>query len=225
MGKQSADQIVEQISHIRQNLPPSVRLIAVSKYVSTDLIRIAYAAGIRDFGENRVQEAATKQKELADLTDISWHLIGHLQTNKAKLAVEHFDWIHTLDSLDLADRINRYAGQANQAQNLLLQVKLLPDPSKSGWSASEVWDVLPQLDQYPYLKIRGLMTILPMGLSAPEQQNTFQQLQMLAQTINQQSWLRIQMQELSMGMSGDYPLAVQAGATMIRLGTVIFGDR
>jgi PLP dependent protein len=218
-------QITEQINHIRHTLAANVRLIVVSKYVSADHIRIAYRAGIRDFGENRVQEAIAKQTELADLTDINWHLIGHLQTNKAKLATTHFAWIHTLDSLDLADRLDRYAAELNHPLNLLLQVKLLPDANKSGWTVEQLWQVLPRLDQYQHLHICGLMTILPMGLTEPEQLLAFQDLQHLAQTIRQHPWSRLQIQELSMGMSGDYMLAIQAGATMIRLGTLIFGSR
>jgi PLP dependent protein len=202
-----------------------VRLIAVSKYVSAEQVRAAYAAGIRDFAENRVQDAVSKQVELADLTDITWHLIGHLQTNKAKVAATHFTWIHTLDSVDLAERLDRYAADRKQPLNLLLQVKLLPDANKFGWTVEQLWQALPQLDQYHHLQIRGLMTILPLGLTEAEQLLAFQQLQQLAQTIAQQPWLRLQMQELSMGMSGDYTLAVQAGATMIRLGTLIFGNR
>lgn len=217
--------IAQQIARIQQTLPATVRLIAVSKYVSVDQIRAAYAAGIRNFGENRVQEAVAKQAELADLTDIHWHLIGHLQTNKAKLAASHFAWIHTLDSLDLAERLDRYAAELPRPLNLLLQVKLLPDVNKSGWTTEQLWSVLPKLDQLQHLHIRGLMTILPLGLTASEQLLAFQQLQHLAQAIAQQPWVRLQMQELSMGMSGDYALAVQAGATMIRLGTLIFGGR
>jgi pyridoxal phosphate enzyme (YggS family) len=217
------DLIGAHIAQLRQTLPASVRLIAVTKYVPVELMRAAYAAGIRDFGENRVQEAVAKQAELTDLTDITWHLIGHLQSNKAKQAIEHFDWIHTLDSLDLAARLEHYAGKQNQ--NLLVQVKLLPDPSKFGWSVDELWQALPQLDEYQHLNIRGLMTILPLGLNPQAQLQAFKDLQTLSHEIARRPWSNIQMQQLSMGMSGDFPLAVQAGATMIRLGTIIFGAR
>jgi pyridoxal phosphate enzyme (YggS family) len=214
-----------RIAQLRQTLPTSVRLIAVTKYVPVELMRAAYAAGIRDFGENRVQETVAKQAELKDLTDVTWHLIGHLQSNKAKQAIEHFDWIHTLDSLDLAARLDQYAAQQNQSRDLLVQVKLLPDPSKFGWSVDELWQALPQLDQYQHLNIRGLMTILPLELKPQEQLQAFKDLQTLSHEIGRHPWSNIQMQQLSMGMSGDFRLAIQAGATMIRLGTIIFGAR
>lgn len=217
--------IHEQITQLRQTLPPHVRLIAVTKYVSVAAMRQAYAAGIRDFGENRVQDAIAKQEQLRDLPDISWHLIGHLQTNKVKLALQHFDWIHTLDSLDLAQRLDRYAATLPLApidRNVLLQVKILPDPNKFGWSVPELWQALPQLDQCQNLRICGLMAILPQGLSSDEQLNAFQNVKLLADEIKTHPWNRIQIQQLSMGMSGDYQLAIQAGATMVRLGTRLF---
>jgi PLP dependent protein len=217
--------IDERITQLRQTLPPHVRLIAVTKYVSVAAMRQAYAAGIRDFGENRVQDAIAKQDQLKDLQDVTWHLIGHLQTNKVKLALQRFDWIHTLDSLDLAQRLDRYAATlppAPSERNVLLQVKILPDPNKFGWSVPELWQALPQLDQCQNLRICGLMAILPQGLSSDEQLNAFQNVKLLADEIKTHPWKRIQMQQLSMGMSGDYQLAVQAGATMVRLGTYLF---
>jgi pyridoxal phosphate enzyme (YggS family) len=217
--------ISERIAQVRQILPPSVRLIAVTKQVSVAAMREAYAAGVRDFGESRVQEAEAKQAVLHDLPDITWHLIGHLQANKVQKALEIFQWIHSIDSLKLAQRINRLATTSPEKPHLCLQVKVLPDPDKYGWSVSELWSDLPQLDQCEYLDIRGLMTILPLGLTDAEMLTAFQHISQLATEIQQKNWLRIQMQERSMGMSGDYPLAVQAGATMIRLGRILFGDR
>jgi len=227
-------QIADRLGQIRQTLPPTVRLIAVTKQVPAEVMRLAYDAGIRDFGENRIQEAEGKQEQLADLTDVVWHLIGHLQSNKAAKALEQFSWIHSVDSLKLAQRLNQMAESSlDQPEDykpkgkpkVCLQVKLLPDPNKFGWSASDLLADLPLLDQCAHLDIVGLMAIPPYGLNPAETLSVFTQTRDLAEKIRQQNCRNIQMQELSMGMSADYHLAVQAGATMIRLGRTLFGDR
>jgi hypothetical protein len=219
------DSIIQRISQIRATLPPEVRLIAVTKTVPVEAIRVAYQAGIRDFGENRIQEALEKQIQLQDLPDVRWHLIGHLQSNKAVKAVEQFDWIHSVDSLKLATRLDRLATEKQRSPQVCLQVKILPDPDKFGWSVQALLEDLPQLNELKQIQIRGLMTILPQGLNQSETKQAFEQIRELSEQIRQQNWSQIQMQELSMGMSGDYPLAVEAGATMIRLGQIIFGAR
>ncbi|MCW5316723.1 YggS family pyridoxal phosphate-dependent enzyme [Nostoc sp. KVJ3] len=217
--------ISERIVSIRSSLPTSVKLIAVSKQVSAQAIRSAYSAGIRDFAESRIQEAASKQAELQDLPDITWHFIGHLQSNKAKKAIEQFPWIHSVDNLKLAQRLDQLAQQLGVSPQICLQVKILPDPNKSGWSVPELLADLPTLNQYKSLQIQGLMTIPPSGLNDSEILNVFNLNRELAKKIREQNWSHIKMQHLSMGMSGDYELAVQAGATMVRLGTILFGDR
>lgn len=217
--------VAERITQLRRSLPASVRLIAVSKQVSVELIRQAYAAGVRDFGESRVQEAIAKQAQLQDLTDITWHLIGHLQGNKAKAALHTFGWIHSLDSLKLAQQLNDLATRDSQPAKVLVQVKLVSDPDKYGWTVPDLLATLPRLAAYSYLCIHGLMVILPLGLSPAQQLATFEQAQQLREQIRQQKWGNMPMQELSMGMSEDYHLAVQAGATMVRLGRTIFGSR
>ncbi|MBM0740209.1 YggS family pyridoxal phosphate-dependent enzyme [Phormidium sp. CLA17] len=220
-----AGTISERIAQIKSSLPDSVRLIAVTKQVPIEAMREAYAAGIRDFGESKVQEAEIKQRELADLPDVVWHLIGHLQTNKAQKALQCFQWIHSVDSLKLALRLDRLAASLTLEPQICLQVKLLPDPDKYGWTAAELLADLAELNQCQYLQIKGLMTIPPTGLSEVEVLELFEQNRQLANKIQAQNWQRIQMQDLSMGMSGDFPLAIQAGTTMIRLGRVLFGDR
>jgi len=217
--------ITERIVNIRQQLPPGVRLIAVTKQVSVYAMREAYAAGVRDFGESKVQEAEAKLAQLGDLPDLNWHLIGHLQSNKAKKAVEHFQWIHSCDSLNLAQRLNRLAVELSLRPKICLQVKVAPDPNKYGWTVPELLADLSELDQCDALNIQGLMTILPLGLSQQESLEVFERTRELAEKIRQQNWSNLQMQELSMGMSNDYSLAVQAGATMVRLGRIIFGER
>lgn len=217
--------IAEQIQQVKQQIPPGVRLVAISKQVPVAAIREAYAAGIRDFGESRIQETELKQAQLQDLPDITWHLIGSLQSNKARKALQLFDWIHSVDSLKLAQRLNELAGELYRYPQLCLQVKLRPDPNKQGWEPEHLLRDLPILDQCHNLKIQGLMTIAPYGLDPKENLNLFSQLSDFAQQIRQQSWQRIRMDELSMGMSQDYQQAIQAGATMVRLGRILFGDR
>jgi len=217
--------ITERIANIRQQLPAGVRLIAVTKQVSVDAMQEAYAAGIRDFGESKVQEAEAKLAQIGDLPDLNWHLIGHLQSNKAKKALELFQWIHACDSLQLAQRLNRLAAELSLRPQVCLQVKVVPDPNKYGWTVPELLADLSKLNQCDALQIRGLMTILPLGLSEQESLAVFERTHELALKIRQQNWSNLQMQELSMGMSTDYPLAVKAGATMVRLGQIIFGER
>ncbi|HEY9726896.1 MAG TPA: YggS family pyridoxal phosphate-dependent enzyme [Chroococcales cyanobacterium] len=217
--------IAERIAHIREQLPASVRLIAVTKQVSVDAMREAYAAGIRDFGESRTQEAEAKIDQLKGLSDLNWHLIGHLQSNKVKKALELFQWIHSCDNLKLAQRLNRLAAELSLKPNVCLQVKVALDPNKYGWTVSDLLADLPELNRCEALQIQGLMTILPLGLSDQESLAVFEHTRELALKIEQQNWSNLQMQELSMGMSDDYPLAIQAGATMVRLGRIIFGER
>ncbi len=217
--------IAERIAKIRQQLPTGVRLIAVTKQVSVDAMQEAYEAGVRDFGESRIQEAEAKISQLSHLPDLTWHLIGHLQSNKAKKALEQFQWIHSCDNLKLAQRLDRLARELSLTPNVCLQVKVVSDPDKHGWSIPELLTDLAQLDRCSTLQIRGLMTILPLGLSSQESLQVFERTRELALKIEQQNWPNLQMQELSMGMSDDYHLAVQAGATMVRLGRIIFGER
>lgn len=217
--------IAERIATVRDQLPAGVRLIAVTKQVPVDAMREAYLAGVRDFAESRLQEAEAKIAQLKDLPDLNWHLIGHLQSNKAKKALEQFQWIHSCDNLKLAQRLNRLATELSLKPNVCLQVKVVPDPDKFGWSIPELLADLPELDQCTALQIRGLMTILPLGLSPQESLQVFDRTRELALKIGQQNWSNLHMQELSMGMSDDYLLAVQAGATQVRLGRIIFGER
>ncbi|MGF1478912.1 MAG: YggS family pyridoxal phosphate-dependent enzyme [Cyanophyceae cyanobacterium] len=217
--------VAQRIEQIYQQLPSNVRLIAVTKQVSIAAMREAYAAGVRDFGESRIQEALPKQEQLRDLSDLRWHFLGHIQTNKAKKVIENFQWIHSVDSLKLALRLNQLAAQQSVELRSCLQVKILPDPQKYGWTVPELQVNLPKLDQCNYLGIQGLMTILPLGLSESQALSAFSATRKLAHNIEQQCLANIAMQQLSMGMSADYRLATQAGATMIRLGRILFGDR
>jgi pyridoxal phosphate enzyme (YggS family) len=215
--------IRDRIDQIRQQIPSHVRIVAVTKQVSVAAMREAYEAGIRDFGENRLQEALLKQEQLKDLGDVRWHFIGHLQANKAKKVLEHFQWVHSVDDLKIAQRLNRLAEELFLSPKVFLQVKLLSDPSKHGWDVSQLLAALPELAQCDRLQIQGLMTILPLGLSQNEIVETFEKTRSLAETISQKS--NLSMYQLSMGMSDDYEAAIAAGATIIRLGRILFGER
>ena len=217
--------IAQKIDQIKQKIPERVRLVAITKQVSVAKMREAYQAGVKDFGENRLQEALSKQQELQDLPDICWHFIGHIQKNKAKKIVENFQWIHSVDSLAIAQRLDRLAAELSCQPKVCLQVKILPDPNKYGWHVPELLTDLPALDKCQNLNIQGLMTILPLGLNSEAVARAFQKIQQLATEIDKQNWTNLSMQQLSMGMSGDYLLAIAAGATMIRLGRTIFGER
>lgn len=218
------DRLRDRIVQFCQTIPDSVRVVAVTKQASVEEMRVAYAVGVRDFGENRIQDAEIKQAQLSDLPDITWHLIGHLQANKAKKALEQFQWIHSIDSLKLLQRLNQLAADRPQKPQICLQVKLLPDPNKFGWTEPELWADLPQLGNCEHLQIRGLMTIAPLGLSTTETFDLFVRTRKLAVKIQQQNLEGLHPDQLSMGMSEDYSLAIQAGATMIRPGRILFRD-
>jgi PLP dependent protein len=218
--------IAQNIDRILNQLPSRVRTIAVTKTVEPERMREAYKAGIRDFAENKIQEALSKQQELKDLSDINWHFIGHIQANKARKVVENFQWIHSVDNFKIAQRLDRLAEELACHPQILLQVKVLSDPNKYGWSSDELLTDLPQLEECKNLNIRGLMTIMPLNLSDTQISAAFKTTYELAETIKQQYRSpHIQMNQLSMGMSDDYLLAIQQGATMIRLGRIIFGER
>ncbi len=217
-------QIQQRVAQIRAELPEHVEIMAVSKGYSADHIRAAYAAGIRHFGESRIQEAQPKLQALQDLSDISWHLIGHLQTNKIKVALELFDWIDSVDSWKLAQQLDQRAQSLQNPPQICLQVKPAPDPQKYGWTIPELLQYLPQISQLAQLQVAGLMTILPLGLTATESLQLFQCVADLKAHINQMSLPRpLQIRVVSMGMSADYRLAIQAGSTMIRIGRFLFG--
>ncbi|YAI82046.1 MAG: YggS family pyridoxal phosphate-dependent enzyme [cyanobacterium endosymbiont of Rhopalodia sterrenbergii] len=215
--------ISQRLNQIRQQIPSHVRLIAVTKQVSVPQMRTAYELGIRDFAESRLQEAISKQEQLNDLKDICWHFIGHLQANKVKKAALYFDWIHSADNIKIVRHLNRLAAESSLSPKVCLQIKILSDPNKYGWKEEELFASLSELENCKNLEIKGLMTILPLGLSETEILATFKRVKDLAHKIKRQS--NLDLDQLSMGMSGDYLLAIRAGATMIRLGRIIFGER
>jgi len=197
-----------------------VTIVAVTKGFGTDAVRAARDAGIADIGENRVQEAVQKQDALGDLTGIRWHLIGHLQRNKARIVAGRFDLVHSLDSLELARELDR---RSTTAQRVLLQVNVAGESQKSGCAPAEAPTLARQIAALGHLRLEGLMTLAPLTDDEDVQRRTFRGLRVLRDRIKEEEgvWLPT----LSMGMSGDYASAVAEGATVIRLGTVLFGPR
>jgi len=201
-----------------------VRLVAVSKTHPPELIRAAFAAGLRDFGENRVQEAKAKRPELADL-GATWHLMGHLQSNKARAARELFHWVHSLDSLRLAERLAQAADPGGARLPVLIEVNLGEETSKAGGRTGEVAALAEQIAPLETLELRGLMVIPPFLESPEDVRPYFRQLRALAGEIESRNLPQVSMRELSMGMSHDFEVAIEEGATMVRIGTAIFGER
>lgn len=197
--------------------PSEVRLIAVTKTVGAGPIREAAGAGLRTFGESRVQEALEKARGLQGL-GIEWHMIGHLQKNKAKAAVEIFEMIHSVDSAELMELLDRYAGRAAKVQRVLIQLKLAPeDVTKHGAGEHALEGLLKRAGGLENIRVEGLMTIPPFYDDPGRARPIYRRLKMLADEYG--------LKELSMGMTGDFETAVEEGATMVRVGSAIFGER
>ncbi|MBT3286202.1 MAG: YggS family pyridoxal phosphate-dependent enzyme [Victivallales bacterium] len=201
--------------------PESVRLVAVSKTVDAAAVREAYEAGQRRFGENRVQELARKVTELPD--DCEWHLIGHLQKNKARAAVLAADWIHSVDSQGLLERLDRIAGEAGRRPCILLQVNITAEESKSGFTPEELPAAVAFVVTCDHLDCQGLMTMAAFDADEGILRASFARLRNLRDAMAERFGLPLP--ELSMGMSGDFEAAIAEGATLVRIGTAIFGRR
>lgn len=201
-----------------------VTLIAVSKTKPVDMIQAAYDAGARDFGENKAQELAEKYEQLPK--DIRWHMIGHLQTNKVKYIVDKVCLIHSVDSLRLAKEISTQAEKKSVDRvDILIEVNIAGEDTKYGVTPEEAPDLAAEIAALPRISIRGLMAIAPYVEDGEENREHFQKLKKLAVDILDKKIDNINMEIFSMGMTGDYETAVEEGATMVRVGTGIFGER
>lgn len=209
----------EQVGRARE----SVTLIAVSKTQPVSAIEEAYALGIRDFGENKVKEMLGKEPQLP--ADIRWHLIGHLQTNKVKSVLSNTVLIHSLDSLKLLDAVDFEAMKQKITVEGLLEVNVAEEESKFGFHPSELWELLTRLRQYKNLKIRGLMTVAPFTTNPEDNREIFRKMKEISIDTKWNTLDNISMDILSMGMTGDYSVAIEEGATMVRVGTGLFGAR
>ena len=204
--------------------PEAVRLIAVSKTFGADAVRAAYAAGQLDFGENRVQEALSKQADTADLP-LRWHLIGHLQSNKANKIGTGFASVQSVDRGDLLERLARTADAAGHVLPVLLQVDLAHEATKSGARESEIRGLLAHARQLAGVRVEGLMLLPPYADDLEEVRPWFARLRTLRDTLRAEGFPPEQLRELSMGMSHDFEVAIEEGATMVRVGSAIFGER
>jgi pyridoxal phosphate enzyme (YggS family) len=204
-------------------MPDSVKLVGVTKTVDVDRIKEAVSAGLQILGENYVQEARDKIKEVGG--EVSWHFVGRLQTNKAKYAVKLFDMIQTVDSFKLAKELNRRAQPLGRTIPIIIQVNLASEVSKGGVEPSECISLIKQISELANLQIRGLMTMPPFFDQPERARPYFAQLRELSQEIARAQLPRVEMNELSMGMSGDFETAIEEGATLVRVGTAIFGER
>jgi len=200
-----------------------ITLIAVSKTKPVDMLQEAYDAGIRDFGENKVQELCDKYEQLPE--DIQWHMIGHLQTNKVKYLIGKTNLIHSVDSYKLACEIEKQAAKQNCTMNILVEINIAEESTKFGVSTEEVISLVKEIAKLPHIRIRGLMTVAPYVADSEENRPFFRKIKQLSVDINNQNIDNVCMDILSMGMTGDYTVAIEEGATMVRVGTGIFGER
>ena len=215
--------IPENLQVIRHEInTQKVRIIAVTKYVSVNEIIELYEAGIKDIGENKVQDALNKRLELpASIEkDITWHFIGHLQTNKVKNVVGKFNYIHSIDSEKLAKAVSESAKSQNIKQNILIQVNIAQEETKYGFDVNAVKEVFPEIFKLDAISVVGLMTIAPYTLDQKTLHTVFGNLRKLRDYLEEK--YSCSLPELSMGMSNDYKIASQEGATMLRLGQVLF---
>jgi len=203
--------------------PSSIRLVAVTKTVDVESIRQVVTAGASILGENRVQEAREKIEKLGSLA--RWHLIGHLQSNKAKYAVKLFDLIHSVDNLELARELDKQAAKIGKIQDVLIEVSIAGEAAKAGVTMQDVAVLVREAAKLKNISIKGLMTMPPYSEEPENSRPFFRKLRELAETIKKENIPAVSMNELSMGMSGDFEIAVEEGATMVRVGTAIFGER
>lgn len=215
--------IQSQIAELQQTLPEGVTLVAVSKMQPIESLREAYEAGHRIFGESRPQEMCAKREQMPE--DCRWHMIGHLQTNKVKYIAPFVEMIHSVDSLRLLDSINREAMKCGRRIDILLEVHLATEESKSGFSVEELREVIATEDikDLAYIRVRGLMTIASNTDNEAVVAGEFKQLKSLFDELQPEFGKHFD--TLSMGMTSDYPLAIECGSTMVRIGSQIFGER
>ncbi len=225
--KNNLDTILNQICETANQSSreaDSVKLIAVSKKKNAHTVMEAVKAGVLNFGENYIQEAVKKIETISD-NNLTWHFIGHLQSNKAKLAVKYFEYIHTVDTVKLAKEINKQAGKLNKIQKILLQVNIGDEVTKSGTRIEDSIELVENIHLFDNISVEGLMC-MPPYFSDPEKARVyFRQLVKIKQEIEDRDFKTVSMRHLSMGMSSDFKVAIEEGSTMVRVGTSIFGQR
>lgn len=226
MVKENLEKVHENIKKACEKAgrdPKEVTLISVSKTKPLPMLEEAYAAGSRDFGENKVQEIIDKYPQLA--SDIRWHMIGHLQRNKVKYIIDKTALIHSVDSLRLAQEISSQAGKRQLEIDILIEVNIAGEESKFGIPYEETVSLIEEISVLPHIHIIGLMTIAPFVTNPEDNRKYFRKIRELSVDIKQKNIDNVTMSVLSMGMTGDYMVAIEEGATMVRVGTGIFGER
>lgn len=203
--------------------PESIRLVAVTKTIPANRVKEAIEAGVTTLGENYVQEAQNKFNVLG-IYPVSWHFIGHLQSNKAKYAVRLFDLIHSVDTLKLARELNKYAKKINKIQEILIQINISKEPSKSGSDIEDAANLIKDIILFDNLSLKGLMTMPPFFNDPEKARPYFTVLRNFRDQV-QKDFPGVVLNELSMGMTGDFEVAIEEGATLVRIGTAIFGER
>jgi pyridoxal phosphate enzyme (YggS family) len=220
----SVQQRIEAAARRSGRTASSVRLVAVSKFRTVEEIEEAIAAGVTEIGESRVQEAETKRGRIAAV-NLVWHLVGRLQSNKAKKAVQYFDIIHSISTLDMARRVDRLAGEQHKTQDVLVQVQVADEESKQGLAVSELHQTLERMAELTHLRVLGLMALPPYLSNPDDVRPYFVRLRELRDAARSRGLAGPAFSELSMGMSHDFEVAVEEGATLVRVGTAIFGER
>ncbi len=205
--------------------PATVRLVAATKMVSPAMLGEAYAANVRIFGENRLQEAQEKQIALGTLPHLSWHFIGRMQHRKLKEIVGYFEMLHSVENVKQGEMINRLAEGQGRVQEVLLQVNIGEEASKGGFFPQHLEGAVEQFDRLPQVRVKGLMTLPPFRENPEGVRPFFTKMAQLRDTLSGREWARVRMDELSMGMSHDFQVAIEEGATMVRIGTGLFGER
>lgn len=200
-----------------------ILLLAVTKTIDIPRIKQAVDYGLTQLGENKVQEIMDKYDTLGP--DVKWHLIGHLQTNKVKYIIDKVDLIHSVDSIKLAQEINKRAEQKNKVMNILIEVNIAEEESKFGVKPEEIENLIAEISQMKNICVKGLMTVAPFVENSEENRNYFSQMKQLLVDINAKNMNNVNMDVLSMGMTNDYEVAIEEGATIVRIGTGIFGKR
>ncbi len=226
MIKENISQVLENIKTACEKSgrnPEEVTLVAVSKTKPVAMLKQAYEAGSRDFGENKVQEIMDKYPQLP--SDIRWHMIGHLQRNKVKYIIEHAALIHSVDSLRLAEEISRQAEKKQIHANILVEVNIAQEESKFGIFREEAIQLVENISKLPWISVKGLMTIAPFVTNPEDNRKYFRGIRELSVDIMHKNIDNVEVDILSMGMTGDYMVAIEEGATMVRVGTGIFGER
>lgn len=215
-------EIKKNIEELNSNIPKEVRLLAVSKTKPLEYLEEAYMAGMRDFGENKVQELVKKSESFHD--DVRWHFIGQLQSNKVKYLVDKVYLIHSLGSLSLLNEIEKVFGKANKVANVLIQINIGREESKSGIFEENLYEFIEEIEKCNYVSVKGIMVIIPKG-NEESNRTYFKKTKKIFEELKEKKYKNITMNILSMGMTHDYMIAIEEGSNLVRIGTGIFGER